>query len=224
MIYIFYGEDIVTSRQLYLDLKNKYISDNFQTINLNSNNTVDLKNWLYDSQTLFDENKVFFSEKLFEDKSVLPIVTLFDNKKGIDLIDYGEYKYLTAIKNRYKNLILKESKVPYTIFKLLDSIYPGNLNSVITVHHQLRQTSDDYLTMYMIQKHIKELILADNPEFKKTIPSWKLYKLIGQSKKWQRSKLIEFYTKLCRIEQQIKTSSTTYASNQALDILFCFYL
>ena len=122
MIHIFYGDDIVTSRQLYLDLKNKYTTANHRTMTLDSNNIIDLKNWLYDSQSLFDDKKVFFSEKLFEDKSVLPIVSLFDNKKGIDLVDIGEYKYLTAIKNRFKNLILNESKVPYTIFKLLDSI------------------------------------------------------------------------------------------------------
>lgn len=224
MIYIFYGENFSQSRIDYINTKNKFINQDCLPVELSQDNINDLDKWLYQAQGLFNKKIFFYSENIFNNKSNHKELLIFDNKKGIDLIDWGQYQYLISIKKIFKNLKLNESKIPISIFKFLDLIYPDNLNDVLNIHNQISQNIDSYFIYYMVSKHIKELLLTDSDSFKKTVPSWKYYKLINQSKLFKNDTLKKFYFSLCKLEQQIKSGSIYYNQKQALDILFCYYL
>ena len=102
MLYLFYGDNIVESRQKYIDLKNKYLTQEYKSIVISSDNLDEIDQWLYERQSLFSDKKVFLSENIFKDKQAFKKLLVFDNQKGIDLVDWGSYKYVTKIKNRFK--------------------------------------------------------------------------------------------------------------------------
>jgi len=236
MITVVCGEDIVASRNYYLELKKQAANKGYQIFNISYNQIFDILSWLSQSYTLFGEKKVFFIENL---NKHLPRITKKDfttptakiiktineiaRSKEIQLIDWENEKSGREIKMR-EIAIIKEFKPSNSIFKLNEACYPSNLKNFLSMLNQLTTITADNFIFIMLSRHIKNLLLAKLGLFPANQASWQRQKLVYQAKYWDSEKLIKFYDGLYRIELGIKTSSLPYGIKKSLDILACYFL
>lgn len=225
MIYLLLGDNVGESRKEFIRLKNEYRKKGYEIFEINGNNIGELDKWLYQSSSLFSQKKVFFGENLLGKKEQKEILKKYDTKeKEINFILWEEIEERTA-KFIFKNAKILAFKLPYNIFKFLDSVYPSNLSATITLLTQISSHIEENIILYMLQKRIRNLILIKNtlqPERK--LADWQIYRLKSQARKWRDEQLTSFYDSLYRIEVFAKTSKNYYSIKKALDILFCYYV
>lgn len=226
MIYIILGDDIIGSRERFLQLKEKYKIKGFEIAKLDHLNIFELDKWLYQSTGLFADKKVFFGENLLSKKEHRETLKKYDTEnQSINIVIWEEKLEERAVRFIFKNSKLHTAKLPHNIFKFLDAIYPVNLNAVMSFFQPLSLTLNEHLILVMLQKRLRELILikgGQTPE--KKLASWQIARLKIQAAKWDEQRLIPFYDALYRIELFAKTNGHYYSVKKALDILFCYYL
>lgn len=226
MIQIILGDHAGESRKEFIKLKEDYKNKNYEIIPLNETVIFELDKWLFQANALFSLKKVFFGENLLSKKEHREIFKKYDVKeKEINFVFWEEKVEERAAKYYFKYAKINSSKLPFNIFKFLDSVYPSNLSSAVSFLNQIAENINENIILYMLQKRIRELILIKNnlkPE--KKLADWQLYKLKSQVQKWENNKLTAFYDSLYRIEVFSKTSVNYYSVKKALDILLCYYL
>lgn len=226
MIHIILGDDIEESRREFVRLKEEYKNKGYEVFLLNEFNLSELDKWLYQSDSLFSRKKVFFGENLLSQNQGKNLLKKYDTlEKEIDFIFWEEKLEEKTAKKIFKYAKIHLFKLPYTIFKFLDSVYPSNLQ--LSIHHlnKISQIVNENIILYMLQERLRDLILIKNnlkPE--KKLADWQIRKLKTQSRYWQEKELISFYDALYRIEEAIKTGKSYYSIKKSLDILFCYYL
>ncbi len=230
MLIIYCGENSISSYQAYFELKKNYQNKNYQILNINFDDLENIHCWLGENQSLFAEKKVFFSQNLlkkFNNKNpkIKKIIDQLIRERQVEIVDWEEEttaKNLTISKN--KNVIIKEFKLKENIFKLAESLYPGNLKSFIYLLNQLSDNISEYLIFTIIIKQIRNLILIKLNQLDKKLASWQIYKLKFQSKKWSLDKLINFYQSLYNLEIKEKTSNNPLGIIKSLQIITSYYL
>ncbi|HLL60330.1 MAG TPA: hypothetical protein VK338_01310 [Candidatus Nitrosocosmicus sp.] len=226
MIYIVLGDDTVRSRQEYLRLKKEYEDKDYEIHQLTLDSLNNLHNWLGESQDLFHSKKVFFGEQLLSKKENREKLKEYDTRDGdIDIVIWEEKMEERVAQFLFTNAKLIVQKLPVSIFKLLDSLYPSNLKQVNGYLTELGKSIDENILFFMIAKRIRELILIKyNVTSSKKAAAWQIERLRSQANNWDESKLLKFYDSLHRIDVQNKTSKNYYSLKDALDILFCYYV
>jgi CHAT domain-containing protein len=226
MINIILGDDVGESRKEFVRLKEEYENKGYEIFNLNEANISELDKSLYQSEGLFFNKKVFFGENLLSQKENRLFLKKYDNDKNeIDFILWEEELEGKIAKFIFKYAKIHSFKLPYNIFKFLDSVYPLNLKEVINYMNQISNNVEENIILYMLERRIRDLILIQNnlkPE--KKLAEWQIARLKSQAKKWEVNQLVSFYDSLYRIEALTKTSKTYYSIKKSLDILFCYYL
>jgi hypothetical protein len=76
----------------------------------------------------------------------------------------------------------------------------------------------------MLFRHVRQLVLVANEAISTKVPPWQKFKLMGQTKKWDKKKIVDFYSGLIKIEISSKTSANPYGIAKSLEILACHYL
>jgi hypothetical protein len=226
MINIILGDDVGESRNEFIKLKEDYKNKGYEIYLLNQFNLLELDKWLYHSESLFSKKKVFFAENLLSQKENKSLLKNYDTlDKEVDFIFWEEKLEEKVARRIFKHAKILSFKLPYNIFKFLDSIYPVNLKMVINYLNSLSGTVDENIILYMLGRRIRDLILIKNnlkPE--KKLADWQVFRLKNQAKNWTNDQLISFYDSLYRIETSVKTSKNYYPIKKSLDILFCYYL
>ena len=226
MIYIFLGDDAAASRQEFIQFKQSLVSNDYSIIEINESNLDELNKGLYQSNTLFEKKTAFISENLFAKVATRKKFLPFDNNdKNTIILDWEEDCDDKAIKFSFKNTVVKQSKLSENIFKLMDSITPGNLPQFIEYLHKLSDNTNENILLFMINKRIKELIfLKNNLDSIKKLQSWQIARLKNQASVWDNDKLLSLYEALYRLEVNTKTSRSVLPIKKALDMLFCYYI
>lgn len=226
MIHLILGDDIEESRREFVRLKEEYKDKGYEVFLLDEVNLLELDKWLYQSNNLFSRKKVFFGENLLSHHQTKTIFQKYDTlDKEIDFIFWEERLEEKLAKKIFKNAKIHSFKLPVTIFKFLDSVYPTNLRLAISYLNKISQTVNENVILYRLQQRIGDLILIKNnlkPE--KKLADWQIRKLKTQSRYWYEKKLISFYDALYRIEETTKTGKNYYSIKKSLDILLCYYL
>ena len=150
-------------------------------------------------------------------KELLQVVSNYQGKK--ELI-FWEKKEITKaqIKNLGNDLNQKLFKIPTVIFKFLDSVYPGNLQSSLSLHHQCLKVNEEGFIFIMLSRHLSELFIAKSGDTSKLIP-FKRSGLISQANRFTKSQLLNFHTQLLSIDQKVKTGKTQLSYSCQLDLL-----
>ena len=130
-----------------------------------------------DAQTLQELEKILI-EADFGVPTTKKIIDQLIRERQVEIVDWEEdttAKNLTISKN--KNVIIKEFKLKENIFKLAESLYPGNLKCFIYLLNQLSDNISEYLIFTIIIKQIRNLILIKLNQLDKKLASWQIYKL-----------------------------------------------
>jgi hypothetical protein len=160
MITVICGEDLVTSRNYYFDLKNKYREKNYEIKEIHPTQISEIQKGLGESLSLFSEKIVFFTQnlnKLISRKnvSINQLMILF--KRITKLKSLIGKRGLAPEILSFPNSNIKDFKPSQTIFKLLDSCYPTNKKNFIEQINLLSDKLDDAFIFYMLIKHIRTL-------------------------------------------------------------------
>jgi len=233
MLTIFCGEDTVASRIQFSKELEKWKSKNAQIIPIESTQIRELAEGSADNLSLFASQTVYTvtnlekaafrkSTKNKKDSLYEAIITL-SKKKEVMVIDWEEDKPGRNLKLK-ECATVHESKPHSTIFKLLDLCFPGNKSAFVKTLRSICQTQEEMFVFVMLSRHTRQLMLASEDVLPSNTPPWQKYKIIGQAKKWDAKKLINFYQGLIKIELGTKTSTNPYGIARSLEILACHYL
>lgn len=229
MLTIICGEDSISAYNYFVALKNKYKTNDYEVFDISVNDIENIISWINDSSMLFKTKKVFFTEglnKKISRKQNLKINKIVDeiiNNKDVELYDFEEEISSYYLKFS-KKVQIKEFKLNENIFKLQESLYPGNLKNFLKILNKLSESQDQYFIFNMLSKHVRNLILAKTNNIDKKTPYWQVKKLQNQAYYWKINDLIKFYDGLYRIDMMEKTSSTPFDIKKSLEILVCYYL
>ena len=226
MITVICGEDLVSSRNYYSDLKNKYREKNYDVKEIVPSQIEEVQKGLGESLSLFSEKIVFFTQglnKIISRKtSIKHLIEVLVKNKNIKIIDWEEGIGARFLKFP-KTVTIKVFKPYQTIFILLDSCYPTNKKNFINQINSLPDKVEDGFIFYMLTKHIRTLLIVKSGEKPSGMFDWQLYKLKNQVSYWSLEKLILFYENLHKIDLINKTSKNPFSIRSSLDLL-AYYL
>lgn len=229
MLTVICGEDSSASREYFFNLKKQLQSKNYETYDVPAAQINEVLTWMSESNPLFSTNKAFFTQNLNKTlskktnlKQTTVVEKIIKDKKS-EVYDWeedlpGRYLKISA------GVKVKEFKPSQTIFKLLDSCYPGNLKLFVEILHGLNVKTDDFFTFVMLTRHVRNLWLIKFDQPKPGLQSWQLARLKGQAARWKTENLTNFYDGLNKIDVSLKTSRLPYSLSHALDILAAYYL
>lgn len=223
MILIIHGDDIASSRKYFFDEKQKY-----QDAILLEGETVTITDLtqIFEGGGLFGETKNVFIEQLITKKSRGARAT---SKKTTEIGQLAAYLEQHAAENNillwegkdlersalshFKTATVRPFKLPQTLFLFLDSIKPGNGETLIKLFQQTIKTTEVEMVFFMLVRQIRLLLaLSENSqdaidEVKRL--TWQRKKLEQQAKLFGKERLQELYKKLFTIEVGQKTGALT---------------
>lgn len=229
MLTIICGEDSIASRNYFLDQQKIFTEKGFEIADIDVKQVLELDDSQASSESLFSQKRVYFTTSLNKkilkklnfksEKKIKDII----NSKVIQLFDWEEETSSRDLKS-IKGIVIKELKPSQTIFKLLDSCYPGNLKQFIFILKTISESTDDIFIFIMLARHMRNILITKLGERLPKLMSWQIAKLSNQAKYWKQENLINFYQGLHRIDVNAKTSNSPYSIKKSLDILACYYL
>lgn len=236
MLTIIHGTDTSLSRTYFLEEKQK-VKDPV-LIDSDSINITDLTQ-IFEGGSLFGETKYVFIEQLLSKRKksaeLTTILTYLEKNADEHTILFWEGKELEKSSlNMFKKPVIKNFKLPQTVFQLLDAIKPGNGIMLVTLFHKTLVTTEPDMIFYMLIKQLR-MLLACKPDsdsntnantavydpiddIKKMQP-WQKQKITQQAKLFTKTSLLDVYNNLFRLEIGIKTGTLTVPLSSAIDFL-----
>ena len=227
MLTIICGEDIIASRNYFVSLRKDYSSKGFEIKSLKFEEIGEISRWLAESASLFFQKKVFFTEHLNkkikkDSKQLTSELEKIAKMKDVELIDWEEVsQWELKLKKIGK---VKEFKPSQSIFKLLDSLFPGNRKEFVSMLYRLGENLDENFIFIMLARLVRNLIIVKEGAVPQKIQSWQIYRLKSQASRWKIENLVNFYEALFKIEVGQKTSSNPFSVKESLAILACHFL
>ncbi len=229
MLTIICGEDSVSSRNYYKQLKLQKRQGGEEIRELVPTKLSEIPLWLSESTSLFFRRMAVFTEHLNKHVSkrgnphYVALIEKLAADKNVEIIDWEEFLPRRNLKISAR-VTVKEFKSPQSVFTLLDNCYPGNLKQFITQLHTLPKKIDEFFIFSMLVRHIRNMVLVKTSRNTGTLQSWQIARLKAQARFWNIEDLIHFYDSLYRIDASTKSSMTPFSITESLDIITCYFL
>lgn len=224
MVIIFCGEDLSTARKNFICYKNELGEKGYDCKNILSDEIESLPKWLSSTNSLFATKIAFFIERSLNTKKNRDIIKLYEFDPNITILCFEELPE-KELKKYFPKAKFIVSKLPESIFNLLDNIYPYNAKKTTEILKNIINSDNEMKIFYLIKQRIKDLILFKiEPSLFKDKQQWQILRLNQQSKKFSTNTLLNFYESLYKIERNIKTNSTPLTLVNMIEILFAKYL
>lgn len=225
MITVLYGENSADSRNKYVALRQEYVDKTYEIIELTPEVLPELDKWLFDTQLLFAPKRAFFGQNLLSKKEHREILKKYDTANvEAHFILWEESIDDKTAKYAFATAQLVPFKYPQNIFQLLDSLFPGNKQTSLSLLSSVAASVDENIIYFMLVKRAKELFLLKEGQEVPKLVGWQKTRLSSQAQKWTLEKLCNFYDALYRLDVLNKTSGTPFSLKKALDILFIYSL
>lgn len=214
MITILHGNDIVSSRNFFGELKNKAkTSVSFQ---ISSLTVTDLAQVLTGGGIFGSEETIFIEDLLSQKKkttnadSILSYLLKNHDTGSIVLWEGKEITGLTL--KRFTNATVKMFRISPLIFSFLDTLAPGSGPKLITLLNKTLETSEIELIFYLLIRQFRLLLAMSNEQSTlidelKRLQPWQKSKLKQQAFRFSQEALCENYKKLYAIETGQKTGT-----------------
>ena len=218
MVILLHGDDNVSSRTAFANLKDKG-SVSFDAEGLSF--------WDF-SQTvsgmgLFKDTKKIFIENLFSKKvkSFVEVIDLInESSKNLEFYIWNGSEVSVKQASVVKNLKAENFKLPKNLWTFLDNIRPGNLAS-IRLFHKVLEEADENVIFSMIVRQFRLLLSVRSniraiDEAKRMAP-WQRSKLQRQAQSFSEESLLTTYKKLFEIDQKHKTGLLDIPLSKSID-------
>lgn len=222
MIFIYSGEDNVTSRNVYLQHVEKLKAEGLEVVNLNGKEIKEENLEIFlGGRSLFGQTRALTIENLFsltKSKDKENIINKIIGFKDQEIVFWEEKDFAKADILKYPDFSIKNYKLPASIFSFLDKLYPGKVMENLQNFHLAIINSDAGYIFSMMIRQIRLLMLAKDDELT-TMAPWQRAKLYKQAKVFDINKLKAIYLKLLEIDYQQKTSGTPYSLQGQIELL-----
>jgi DNA polymerase III delta subunit len=229
MITIIHGDDTASSRNYFLELRQKqkdplsFDGTKISITDLVQN--IEGSGLFGDSKTIFIED--FLTKVKKTDKNAKEIINFIAKNSQNSTFVLWESK---EISKRdlfvFKNSISKLFKLPKNIFLFLDNLRPNNSKHLLNLFHDaLNSGIKEELILFMLQRQFRILLALSDPAENGSIEEivrlapWQMGKLERQAKYFDTSNLKKIYKKLYEIEIGQKTGKLPLSLTQSIDFL-----
>ena len=165
MLTIICGEDSISSRKYYTDQQRVLKEKDFEIVNVDYHQVLELDETGSSESSLFASKRAYFTQSLnkkvfkkMSEKNEKKIKAIVDSKE-IQVCDWEEETSARDLKT-IKGAVVKEFKPSQTIFKLLDSCYPGNLQTFLATLQTLTESTEDIFIFIMLARHMRNILSA----------------------------------------------------------------
>lgn len=223
MVYVFSGEDIVSSRKAFLEhlegLKSagyEVERKNGKDLSLESLELMSTPTTLFGlEKALVIENLLTLSKSKDKEKVISRIASLSDCSTVIweskDISKTEQLKFP-------QNFSFKNFKLPSVLFDFLDKFVPGKITENLRLLHIVLEQVDPTYVFLMFIRQIRLLLLCSD-SIKPGLAPWQEAKLSRQVKYFTKDQLKDLYARLLEIDYRQKTSLSAFALNSELDLL-----
>lgn len=233
MIYFFHGDNPSASRQAMRSLidgiKNKTSPE---IIELNGE-TITLTDLIQavEAKSLFSLDKIVIIECLLsrrpskEKDSLISYLLSSIIHHPSSIIVWEPKPISAAVLKKFslmKGTKIQEFKLPFLLFKFLDSLMPGRGKQVSELFAELTSSEPVEMIVFMLARRITQLLLGlkDKGQGLREIKSeWQKEKIRNQANQWTQTGLLKFHKQLLEIDEAVKTGSTPADLATHLDIL-----
>jgi|GEM_PF-539582 len=160
MLTIIHGSDIAASRNFFLEQKKKAahpVSLIGETVNL-----TDLAQILEGGELFATEKNLFieqFLSKKKKSKERDAIIAYLNKQSAEHTIVLWEDKELErSTLHTFKNAVIKDFKLPQTLFAFLDSLKPDNSRQMISLFHKTLETTEAEMVFFMLVRQFRILL------------------------------------------------------------------
>lgn len=218
MIHIYHGTDIVSSRKAFIDKRDESsLSFDAETASVE-----EILQSLEGSGLFSSENKVFI-ENLFSKKSSSILKTLsatLDKTKNLDVYLWEGAELSNKTLSSFKDAHMELFKLPQNLFSFLDSIRPGN-NQSVTLFHKTLEETDENIILFMLIRQFRLLLAVSYDvsgiEETKRMAPWQQSKLKRQAEYFGEERLKKAFRNLQRLDKAHKTGELTMSPSQSID-------
>ena len=234
MISIFHGENTLASRNALNLEVDKFRRENpgGEIVRLNGDKLTETELVeAVEAASFFSASRLVVIEGLLVRRPSREKQRLIDFLKGLSskdspprtLLFLWESKGLTpaVVKQFSGKAILKEFKLTRSLFKLLDSLRPGNGRQMSQLMNETLKTDPAEVAMLMLGRRIAQLLVVKNGAAAGLtgLADWQIRQLTGQAANWNEKQLLDFHRRLVEIDEAIKTGATPADLTGHLDIL-----
>ncbi len=221
-IFVFSGEDIISSRKAFLEYLDSLKSKDYEVVRINgkdaSEETLILnsaQNSLFGQKKLLAIDCLLSGKKFKENEKILNTL----NSLECDIIIWENKDFFKADQLKYQGFVFKNFKLPQVLFTFLDAITPGNTENNLRLFQNTVESVDASYLFLMFIRQIRLLILASDKNDLLKLAPWQKSKLQKQAKYFSLVKLKEINQKLLQIDFNQKTSQTPFPLEHQLELL-----
>ncbi len=230
MIYILHGEDVVSSHNRLGLILTKH--KNLEKIRLDEKSSKEEYIMANYSQNIVEAPKIIVCENFISAKKILgkEINANIDTPNILVLL---EKQKISPLKLRDLNpeIIVEEFKLPPTLFYFLDSISANSFKVALKNLENLKDKSQTSI-LWQLTNRVYLISLAKLGMSKdfvskitgKPLQDWQWSKVLNQSQKFEKDKLLEFLNSLLKIDYFLKSNRTNLEEKSLISILLFKYL
>ena len=224
MITIIHGNDIVSSRNFFIELKSRAKEPvSFQTASIT---ITDLAQVLTGGGIFGNEMTIFIEYLLSQRKKATHadsiIEYLLENHNAGNIVLWEEKEIPGTTLKRFTNAKVEMFRIPQLVFTFLDSLAPGAGPRLVTMLGKTLATSEIELVFYLLVRQFRLLLAMTNDQSAlideaKRLAPWQKSKLKQQAFRFTQEALIEKYNKLYAIEVGQKTGALSAPLRISID-------
>ncbi len=211
-MFLYHGDDTAKSRTALFDLIASCRHRGQPAVNFNGRE-VDLTEVI---QTL-ESSDVLGTKQLVVIEGLL---TAPKSARQSRIIDYlarqpigtplalWENRKIAANKFKAVKLDRREFSLPKILFTWLEILSPQPTTKAISLLHQLLAKQPAELILFMLIRHVRQLIMAAFAPASLSGPGWLTAKLITQAKRFSPAQLLDWHKQLYLIDKETKTGQT----------------
>lgn len=215
------GENRVKSRQALGEIKSKADREGKEVIRLEGKKLElsELKQAL-EAESLFGDGKQVVVEELFSapDSKRKQELINYLKKNETDLIIW-EGKKIDRRKLKSFKAKIKEFEVSSLIFKLMDSLAPGNTEEMLEYLKECLEQESAEMVFYMLARQVRLMLQASQAAKEFQGPGWLKKKMGSQAESFGEEGLLALHQKLYEIDKGVKTGSNPLELDTQLEML-----
>ncbi len=223
MVIIIHGEEIVKSRQ-QLDLIKKQ-NEKAEIITVEGKKLdMTLLKQLAESQSLIGPTRLLIVENLSENKKLDEFVEYLEKNESIlNLVLWENKDAKKSFLKHFEKVQVFYFKPEIVIFKLLESLRPGNQRETLKLFEESLRTTEPEIIFYMLIRQFRLLLLvgygvSSGIEELDRLAPWQKQRVERQAKYFSKEQLISIYHGLLEIDYGQKTGLNSFNLGRALEI------
>lgn len=220
MILIIHGDDVLASRNYFVELKKNTLSPlSFDAVGLT---LTDLKQ-VFEGGGLFSDERNIFIENFFSEINEELLEYLEKVQKSGNIVIWEEKELTKKQLGELPKAGVKLFKVPAEIFAFLDSIQPSRGSELLKRFHSIIAQREVEFVLFMLIRQFRLLLSIVEGQSKeeidevKRLAPWQKSKLLKQARYFSPNQLAQLYKKLFSIDYGLKTGSSSLTLVQSID-------